>query len=104
MRSRARWYEYREKSTKYFLSLEKRSHTRKHIRKLCLSGVITTNYEKITVLSSNYYKNLYNSVQHDDLEHFLGQASIPKLSEEERLSDEGRITIEEYVKALHGYF
>ena len=34
------------KSTKYFLSLEKRNHTRKHIRKLCLSGVITTNYEK----------------------------------------------------------
>ena len=39
-------------------------------------------------------------MQHDKLEHFLGQASIPKLSEEERLSYEGRITIEECVKAL----
>ena len=34
------------------------------------------------------------------LEHFLGQPSIPKLPEEERLSCEGRITIEECVKAL----
>ena len=34
------------------------------------------------------------------LEHFLGQDSIPKLPEEERLSCEGRITIEECVKAL----
>ena len=87
-----------------FLSLEKRNHTRKHIRKLCLSGVITTNYEKILHSSSKYYKNLYsrkiNIVHPDVLEHFLGQPSIPKLSEEERLSCEGRITIEECVKAL----
>ena len=34
------------------------------------------------------------------LEHFLGQPSIPKLPEEERLSCEGRITIEECVKTL----
>ena len=94
MRSRARWHEHGEKSAKYFLSLEKRNHTRKHIRKLCPCGVITTNYEK------NNYKNLYITVQHDNLVHFLGQASIPKLSEEERLRYEGRITIEEYVKAL----
>ena len=34
VRARARWHEYGEKSTKYFLSLEKRNYTRKHIRKL----------------------------------------------------------------------
>ena len=37
--SRTRWHEY-------FLSLEKRNNVRKHIRKLCLSGVITTDHEK----------------------------------------------------------
>ena len=42
------------KNTKYFLSKEKRNHTKKHIRKLCLSGVITTNYEKILDSSSKY--------------------------------------------------
>ena len=33
------------------------------------------------------------------MEHFLGQARIPKLSQEERLSCEGRMTIEECFKA-----
>ena len=46
VRAKTRWHEYGEKSTKYFLSLEKRNYTRKHIRKLCLSGVITKNYQK----------------------------------------------------------
>ena len=94
VRSRARWHEHGEK----------RNHTRKHIRKLCLGGVITTNCQKIIDSSSNYYKYLYsrktNTVQHDNLEHFLDQASIPKLSEEGRLSCEGQITIEECVKTL----
>ena len=82
VRSRARWHELGEKSTKYFLTLEKRNHTRKHIRKLCLSGVITTNYDKFLDSSSKYYKNLYsrkiNTVQSNILKHFLGQPSIPK--------------------------
>ena len=54
VRARARWHEYSEKSTKYFLSLEKRNYTRKHIRKLCLSGVITKNYQKILDSASEY--------------------------------------------------
>ena len=40
VRSRARWHEYGENSTKYFLSLEKRNDIRKHIRKLFLSVVM----------------------------------------------------------------
>ena len=104
VRARARWHEYGEKSTKYFLSLEKRNYTRKHIRKLCLSGVITKNYQKILDSSSEYYKKLYRSKlsvsQSDVLDHFLGNANIPTLSEEERLSCEGQITTEECAKAL----
>ena len=52
VRARARWHEYGKKSTKYFLSLEKRNYSRKHIRKLCLSGVITKDYQKILDSSS----------------------------------------------------
>ena len=100
MRWRGRWLEYGKKNTKYFLSQEKRNHT----RKLCLSGVITTNYEKLPDSSPKYYKNLYrrkvNTVQPNILENILGQARITKLSEEDRLSCEGLITIEECVKAL----
>ena len=39
-------------------------------------------------------------MQPNILENFLGQARITKLSEEDRLSCEGLITIEECVKAL----
>ena len=42
IRARARWHEHGEKSTKYFLNLEKRNHIKKHIRKLHISGVIKT--------------------------------------------------------------
>ena len=31
VRVRVRWHEYGEKSTKYFLNLEKRHHVKKHI-------------------------------------------------------------------------
>ena len=104
VRAMARWHEYGEKSTKYFLSLEKRNYTRKHIRKLCLSGVITKNYQKILDSATEHYKNLYSSKlkvdQSDSLHHCLGNSNIPRLSQEERLSCEGQITIEECVKAL----
>ena len=54
--------------------------------------------------SLEYYKKLYRSKvsvsQSDVLDHFLGNASIPALSEEERWSCEGQITTEECVKAL----
>jgi len=88
--------EYGNKSTKYFLSLEKRNYTRKHIRELCLSGVITKSYQKILDSSLEYYKKLYRSKwsvsQSDVLHHFLGNMSIPALSEGEGLSCEGQIT------------
>ena len=34
IRATAHWHEYGERSTKYFLNLEKRNHVKKHIRKL----------------------------------------------------------------------
>ena len=43
VRSRARWHEHGEKNSKYFFNLEKQNHVKKHIRKLCMSGVIKTN-------------------------------------------------------------
>ena len=42
IRARARWWEHGERSTKYFLNLEKRNHVKKHVRKLRTSGSIIT--------------------------------------------------------------
>ena len=47
IRARARWHEYGEKSTKYFLNLEKRNHVKKHMRKLNINGSFTADPFKI---------------------------------------------------------
>ena len=61
IRSRARWHEHGEKNSKYFLNLEKRNHVRKHIRKLRLDGVISTDPFEILDAERAFYENLYKS-------------------------------------------
>ena len=61
VRSRARWHDHGEKSTKYFLNLEKRNHMRKHIRKLSLCGVITSDHKQILKSASDYFEKLYST-------------------------------------------
>ena len=56
IRARARWHEHGERrSSKYFLNLEKRNNVRKHIRKLCVSGVITTDPYQILDEQRRFY-------------------------------------------------
>ena len=42
IRARARWPENGEKSSKYFLNLEKRNQVKKHMRKLQINSSLTT--------------------------------------------------------------
>lgn len=62
IRSKARWHDEGEKSTKYFLNLEKRHFNTKTIRQLQLenSSVIKTDEEILTEAKS-FYQNLYAS-------------------------------------------
>ena len=61
--ARARWCEHGEKSTKYFLNLEKRNHVKKHLRKLKINGSITTDPFKILSEKKRFYQKLYTSKQ-----------------------------------------
>ena len=61
IRARARWHEHRERRTKYFLNLEKWNHVKKHIRKLVVSGVITTDPFNILNKEKRLYNDLYKS-------------------------------------------
>ena len=106
VRSRARWHEYGEKNSKYFYNLEKRNHIKKHIRKLRLSGVITTNPFEILTAEKNYYENLYRKsrrevsnapcFRYDDL-------PIPTLSPYHRELGVGLITLEECTEMLNSF-
>ncbi|KAL9968770.1 hypothetical protein ACROYT_G020892 [Oculina patagonica] len=105
VRARARWHEHGERSTKYFLNLEKRNHVKKHIRKLLISGAITTDPYRILTEQKNFYHNLYktSSTDTDSIKSFLDNLNIPQLSEDQKQSCEGQITIDECKRILETF-
>ena len=64
IRSRARWHEHGEKNSKYFLNLEKRNNIKKHIRKLFVSGAISTDPFEILNAERRFYEKLYSKQKH----------------------------------------
>ena len=86
IRVRARWHEHGEKSTKYFLNLEKRNHVKKHIRKLVISDVVKTDPFDILQEQKRFYRELYKSSNSDaenrqNIVKFLENLNIPQLTE-----------------------
>ena len=60
LHSRATWYEKGEKSTKYFLNLEKRNKTKSQVRKLINpDGSEQTNPKNILANFKSFYSELY---------------------------------------------
>ena len=60
IRSRVRWHKHGEKNSKYFLNLEKRNNIKKHIRKLFVSGAISTDPFEILNTERRFYEKLYS--------------------------------------------
>ena len=108
IRARARWHEHGEKSTKYFLNLEKRNHIKKHIRKLHISGVIKTDPFCILKEQERFYKDLYKRSTTDPditfkISSFLNDLNIPALSEDQKKFCEGKISAEECFRLLDSF-
>lgn len=107
VRSRARWHEDGEKNSKYFLNFEKRNHIRKHVRKLQLIGVITSDPFEILQAEKEFYESLYKSrrdaMQRNEAYFNYEELPIPKLSEECKQLGEGVITLEECSKVLNSF-
>ena len=95
-RARVRWFEKGEKSTKYFLGLCKRNFSRKTIRKLKINNIIITDPHRILFEQQRFYEHLYKSrnidLNSEDSNFFFTQGNIPKLSNEQRLSCEGKLS------------
>ena len=108
IRSRARWYEHGERSSKYFLNLEKGNHVKKHIRRLCINGLLTTDPLKILNEPKCFYQELYQSINRtsnnsEKISSFLDNPTIPKLSETDKNSCEGKISAGECYKLLESF-
>ena len=108
VRSRIKWVEQGEKSSKSFFSMEKNNFVKKHIRKLqTKTGEIITNPKEITQHQRKYYSELLGpkniKINNENLKYFLNQKNIPKLSRQQKLSCEGKVTIEECTNVLKSF-
>lgn len=103
-RSKCRWLENGERPTKYFFNLEKKNHNKKTVRELRIEDDSTTyNDEKIMQTIERYYKTLCTCTTNTheyDLNDFIEDLHIPKLTDEERDRIDGPITLQDCKLAL----
>ena len=102
LRSKVRWAEEGEQSTKFFFGLEKQNYIKKHVRKLKLdNGTTTTDPKKINSEMRLFYKNLYKSHSNNECsDDFFSSDSIPTLSEFEKTACDRPLTKDECFKTL----
>ena len=107
VRARARWHEHGEKSSKYFLNLEKRNNIKKHVRKLYLSGSFSTDPFEILNAEKLFYSKLYSrqrvNLNSEQAKSFLENPNISKLSDELSSRCEGKITFQECESILGSF-
>ena len=84
LRSKCDWYEQGEKSTKFFLNLEKQRGNENRIQKLIVNEKEINNETEILNQIKVFYETLFQkpSLRYstDDINHFLNTLVIPKLS------------------------
>ena len=96
IRSKCNWYEHGEKSSKFFLNLEKSRAVQNQIRNVLIDNIEINNQKDINKKLYLYYKNLFNERPHlseHDINSFLSTVSnFSKLSTEQFLEYEKDIT------------
>ena len=103
IRSRIQWHEEGERSTKFFLGLEKSNAIKKTMRRLKLpNGSFTTDPEKILHAQKQFYEKLLtttvdksNKIEQTEEDVFFKINNIPTLKENEKETCEGLISVEE---------
>lgn len=104
-RANIRYYEEGEKSTKYFLNLEKRNRVKKNMNKIFVNGQTVTDQKEIREAQYTFYKNLYTKrptqSKVEDLEILLSEIQTPKLDRESMQLCEGKITEIECFEVLN---
>ena len=104
LRSKARWHEHGERSTRYFFNLEKRNYSRKTITKLKIGDNKYVNDQFAILEEKRFYKALYKS-QSIDSDTFLTlpffkTQNITPLTQEEMESCEGLLSEDECLYAI----
>ena len=105
VRSKARWHEFGERSSKYFLNLEKRNYENKCITSLIKeNGRSIKDPKEILKEQKRFYQFLYSSqnpqVNDPKFEVFFDNDKIKKLNDEQRNNCEALLTENECFNAL----
>ena len=106
IKSKARWAEFGEKNTKYFLNLEKRNRAKKAINELKIEDSVIKDQKLILNELVTYYSNLYSSPSRTtchlkNFSDYVEKANLPKLSEDRRTVCDAPIAENEFKIALH---
>ena len=103
IRSRCKWYEVCEKSTHFFLNLEKRQAQESFITSLYENGELTNNNTGIERKIFDFYSNLYQEKSNllpSCIDNFLQSIDPPKLKEQETKNLEQSLSEKEFQSAL----
>ena len=104
IRCKVRWYEDGEKSSKYFLNMEKRNYNKKIISRLKVENdKIIDDPKEILEAEKRFYQELYRKRSNENNQEALRTLfshKAPKLSENEQMSCEGKISEKEILEAL----
>lgn len=102
LRSKVKYAELGEKNSKYFLGLEKRNFKTKCITALQTeTGEVTKDPLEILKTGKRFYEKLYESKGVLNTDDFF--QNVPALTEEQQLSCEGIILMEECKRALKDF-
>ncbi len=103
IRSRAKWIEEGEKSSAYFLNLEKKRQTANNIQSLKYKEKQSRDDTGILAICKDFYNDLYTSKKIPDknIKTYMSNIKIPKkLTDVHKTNCEGKITITECDKVV----
>jgi exonuclease III len=101
VRSKIRWIEEGEKSSKFFLNLEKRNYDAKHIKSVCMDdGTVVTDPDQVLNCLYEFYDNLYTDNVCCEKEDMMAFTPDSELVDSDRILTDEKISLEECKEAL----
>ena len=98
--SRAKWFEYGEKSNKYFLNLEKLKQKQKMINRIKSEDNEYIGQKQVSDGITSFYSELYSRRERKTCEDENYYKECPKLNEEQKCYMDNGVTLEELKNAL----
>ena len=104
LRSKCEFYEHNEKSTKFFLNLEKKNSEKNTVKKLLIENDLEINDSKNILLELHkFYSELFSKSVHKSEQEclsFLDTINIPSISEEHRVFCDKVLTLDDLSTSL----